>query len=181
MQKALVNISKEELILMINSSEIVIAKNEIILTEKENALAEKEEQIKDYKSELELLKYQLADLKRQLFGIKRERFISNQSVNQLSLPFNTPETKEETQIIEEKIEYTRKKKKRAEHPGRAAFPSHLPIEETIIEPQENTEGLKCIGNEITEKLEYTPSKFYIKRIIRPKYVKDNTEKQNLKY
>jgi len=180
MQKALVNISKEELILMINSSEIVIAKNEIILTEKENALAEKEEQIKDYKSELELLKYQLADLKRQLFGIKRERFISNQSVNQLSLPFNTPETKEETQIIEEKIEYTRKKKKRAEHPGRAAFPSHLPIEETIIEPQENTEGLKCIGNEITEKLEYTPSKFYIKRIIRPKYVKDNTDKTESK-
>jgi len=180
MQKALVNISKNELILMINSNEIIIAKNENALTEKENTLAEKEEQIKEYKSELELLKYQLADLKRQLFGVKRERFISNQSDNQLILPFDIPETKEEVQIIEEKIEYTRKKKKRAEHPGRASFPSHLPVKEIIIEPKENTEGMKCIGNEVTEKLEYTPSEFYIKRIIRPKYVEDNQDKTKSK-
>ena len=176
MQKARENMSKKELILIIDSAKDILAEKEVALAENEVALSEKEDQIKDYKSELQLLKYQLADLKRQLFGIKRERFISNETVSQLSLPFDIPEAQEETQIIEQKIEYTRKKKKRAEHPGRGAFPSHLPVEETIIEPQEDVEGLKCIGKEITEKLEYIPSKFYIKRIIRPKYVKDNEDK-----
>ena len=176
MQKPLVSMSKEELILIVKSNEITLAENEVILAETEATLVKSKEQITSYKSDVELLKFQLEDLRRQLFGVKRERFISNQSVDQLTLPFDIPETKEETQIIKEKIEYTRKKKKRAEHPGRAAFPSHLPVEETIIEPQENIEGLKCIGQEITEKLEYTPSKFYINRIIRLKYVKDNKEK-----
>jgi len=172
--------SKEELISMIDSKEITLAKKEITLAKKEITITKKEVEINDYKSEIELLKYQLEDVKRQLFGVKRERFISNQSHNQLVLPFDLPETTEDTKIIEEKIEYTRKKKKRAEHPGRASFPSHLPIEETVIEPDENTEGLKCIGKEITEKLEYIPSRFYIKRIIRPKYVKDNADKTESK-
>ena len=165
--------SKNELILMIDSNEVVLAENEVVL-------AENEKQIKDYKSEVQLLKYQLEDVRRQLFGVKRERFISNETVNQLTLPFNIPQTKEETQELEETIEYTRKKKKRAEHPGRASFPSHLPVKEIIIEPQENTDGLKCIGKEITEKLEYIPSKFYIKRIVRPKYVEDNIDKTESK-
>jgi len=173
MQKSLANMSKEELILMIKSNKVTLTQNKVTLTKNK-------EQITSYKSEVELLKYQLEDVKRQLFGVKRERFISNESINQLALPFNIPETKEETQIIEEKIEYTRKKKKRAEHPGRASFPSHLPVEEIIIEPQENTEGLKYIGKEVTEKLEYIPSKFYIKRIIRSKYVKDNEDKTESK-
>ncbi len=173
MQKSLINMSKEELILIVKSNKVTLAENKV-------TLASSKKQIKNYISEVELLKYQLEDVRRQLFGVKRERFISNQSVGQLTLPFDIPETKEETQIIEEKVEYTRKKKKRAEHPGRAAFPSHLPVEETIIEPQENIEGLKCIGQEITEKLEYTPSKFYITRIIRPKYVKDNADKTESK-
>ncbi len=158
--------SKSELILVIKSSENTIAKNE--------------NKIKEYISEVQLLKYQLEDVKRQLFGVKRERFISNENVNQLALPFDLPESKQQTQSIEEKIEYTRKKNKRAQHPGRAAFPSHLPVEEITIEPEQNIEGLRCIGKEVTEKLEYTPSRFYIKRIIRPKYVKDNADKTESK-
>jgi transposase len=180
MQKAIANMSKDELILVIKSQENAVVKKDIAITEKEIALSKNEEQISDYKTEIELLKYQLADLKRQLFGAKRERFVSNEDVNQLSLPFDLPETKEDIEEVEQKIEYTRKNKKRAEHPGRAAFPSHLPVEETIIEPKESTDGLKCIGKEITEKLEYIPSKFYINRIIRPKYAKDNSDKTQTK-
>lgn len=191
MQKSLANMNRDELILMIKSHENAVAKNKVIITNKENEItikgnkiteinAKYKKEIKEYESEIQLLKYQLEDVKRQLFGVKRERFISNETVNQLTLPFDLPQTKEETQELEEKIEYTRKKKKRAEHPGRATFPSHLPVEETIIEPEQSTEGLRCIGKEITEKLEYIPSKFYIKRIIRPKYVKDNADKTESK-
>jgi len=180
MRKALANMSKSELILVIKSDENTIAKNEATIVEKENTITKIKNQINEHISEVQLLKYQLEDVKRQLFGAKRERFISNKNVNQLSLPFNLPETKEQIQAVKEKIEYTRTKKKRAQHPGRAAFPSHLPVKEITIEPEQNIEGLKCIGKEVTEKLEYIPSKFYIKRIIRPKYVKDNADKTECK-
>ena len=39
-------------------------------------------------------------------------------------------------------------------PVRAALPDHLQREIIVIEPQEITEGLKKIGEEITEVLEY---------------------------
>ena len=50
------------------------------------------------------------------------------------------------------------------------LPSHLPVVETIIEPQEDTTGMVCIGKEITEELDYTPAKLHINHIIRPKYI-----------
>ena len=56
------------------------------------------------------------------------------------LPEETqPEKQEET------ITYVRKKTKRVNHPGRMALPSHLPVKEIVIEPEEDTTGMKCIG------------------------------------
>ena len=121
-------------------------------------------------SKLIQLKFQHDQLKRMLFGAKRERFLPNQDENQLSLPFDIePETAPEKEL--ETITYVRKKKKRENHPGRLALPSHLPVEEIIIEPKEDTTGMKHIGQEITEQLELIPAKLYIKRYIRPKYIK----------
>jgi len=34
---------------------------------------------------------------------------------------------------------------------------HLPVREITIEPEEDTTGLKKIGEEVTETLEYTPA------------------------
>jgi transposase len=137
--------------------------NEVLLKQ----LKEQEEKIKE-------LQFQIEQYKRILFGAKRERFIAEVNPEQLVLPLEI----EQEKIVEEvsqKIEYTRKKSKKENHPGRLPLPSHLPVEEIIIEPKENTEGLKCIGKEITDELELIPAKFYIKRYIRPKYVKANNE------
>ncbi|MDI5950348.1 hypothetical protein QLS91_11725 [Flavobacterium sp. LB2P84] len=59
-----------------------------------------------------------------------------------------------------------------------ALPSHLPINEIILEPTENIEGMKCIGQEITDELEYAPVKLFINRYIRNKYVAPADEKGN---
>jgi len=89
------------------------------------------------------------------------------SVDQLNLFFEeTVKAVEESP--KETITYTREKKK---HPGRHALPDHLPVREVIIEPREDTTGLKKIGQEITETLQYTPASLVKKRTIRPKYVK----------
>jgi transposase len=59
-----------------------------------------------------------------------------------------------------------------------ALPSHLPVNEIVLEPTENIEGMKCIGQEITDELEYAPAKLFINRYIRNKYVAPSDEKGN---
>ena len=128
---------------------------------------------------VEDLKFQLAQLKRMLFGSKRERFESNQNPDQLSIPFEIEEEKIEAIIEAEKQQISFERKKPAKpHPGRMELPAHLPVVEIILEPTEDVTEMTCIGNEITQELEYTPAKLYINKYIRPVYIKKEDEKGN---
>jgi len=130
------------------------------------------ESYKKLESKASLMQFQIDQLTRLLYGAKRERFVSNQEDGQLSLPFDVEQASTPDVPEVEEINYTRKKKKpRENHPGRLPLPSHLPVEEIVIEPQEDTTGMKCIGQEVTDQLELVPAKLYIKRFIRPKYIK----------
>ncbi len=123
------------------------------------------------KSECAYLKFQLEELKRQVFGRKSERFVPAND-NQLSLFEETlPEQEAEQHGQMERISYERKKATRRKHPGRTPIPAHFPVVETIVEPEEDTEGLVKIGEEISEHVEYTPPVLTCHRTIRPKYVK----------
>ena len=125
--------------------------------------------ITQLESKVSQMQFQIDQMNRLLYGAKRERFISDSDINQLSLPFEVPQ-EEESEKQQEVITYVREKKKRKEHPGRVALPSHLPVEEIVLEPQEDTSGMKCIGKEVTDQLELVPAKLFIKRFIRPKYI-----------
>jgi len=125
--------------------------------------------IDNMQSQISQMQFQIDQMNRLLYGAKRERFISDADENQLSLPFDVPQ-EESPKKEQEVITYVREKKKRKEHPGRLALPSHLPVEEIILEPQEDTFNMKCIGKEVTDQLELIPAKLYIKRFIRPKYI-----------
>lgn len=107
-------------------------------------------------------------LKKMIFGSKSERFKSEQSADQLSL-FAQQATQE--QAKEEKQTITYERKKGNKHKGRNSIPEHLPVEEVIIEPEENTTGMKKIGEEITETLKYTPASLIKIKTIRPKYAR----------
>lgn len=122
---------------------------------------------KAQKEQIAALQFQLNQLQKMVFGAKRERFVPQTADNQLNL-FDQPVSDVQTQQEStEEVSYTRKKKKK--HPGRNAFPEHLAVEEEIIEPEQDTTGMVCIGNEISDTVEYTPASLYIHRIIRPKY------------
>jgi transposase len=128
------------------------------------------------KSENQYLQFRLDQLNRLIYGAKRERFVSNETHGQMSLPFEPEEKPEEEQEQEkETITYTRKKKGHKNHPGRIPLPDHLPVEEIVLEPEEDTTGMKCIGKEVTDQLELVPAKLFIKRFIRPKYIKPEDE------
>lgn len=116
------------------------------------------------------MQFQIDQMKRLMHGAKRERFIPNQDEKQMTLPFDV-EPVEEPQKQQQVITYVREKKNRENHPGRLPLPDHLPVEEIIIEPKEDTTGMKCIGKEVTDQLELVPAKLFIKRYIRPKYIK----------
>jgi transposase len=154
---------------------------ETTIQERDSTLKDNATTIVQLSSDLAQARFQIEQFQRMLFGSKRERFISPMDSRQLAIEFE-PKTKEIEETVAAEREQIRvnylRSKKRKEHPGRMALPSHLPVKETIIEPQEDTSGMKCIGQEITEELDYTPAKLYINRIIRPKYITPEDEKGN---
>ena len=79
MTQALENMSKEQLIKLLNQKES-------LLVEKKSLLEKKDTKIND-------LKFQLEQFKRLLFGSKRERFIAEINSDQMLLPFEVDQAK----------------------------------------------------------------------------------------
>ncbi|MDH5382366.1 MAG: IS66 family transposase [Cyclobacteriaceae bacterium] len=113
------------------------------------------------------LEQELAQLKRIIFGSKSERFTGTVDSEQLALWEKGQKREEEKQ--EETITYTREKKEKKK-PVRVELPANLPRDVQIIEPESSVEGARKIGEVVTEILEYTPGKLFVKRYVRPKYV-----------
>ena len=138
---------------------------------------------KKFESRINYMQFEIDQMKRLLFGAKRERFIPEADDKQMTLPFDveaedeekTGEQEGEQEQEQQTITYTKTKTKRENHPGRLPLPEHLPVKEIIIEPEEDTTGMKCIGKEVTDQLEMTPARLFIKRYIRPKYIKPQDE------
>ncbi|MGB5376769.1 IS66 family transposase [Muriicola sp.] len=132
----------------------------------------KDEQIAELQRENAYLRQELATLKKLIFGTKSERYRSQEGDQQLHL-FVDEQPEEEKEVSEkETISYDRKK---GNHTGRNKLPDHLPVEEIVIEPEEDTSGLKKIGEEVTETLKYTKASLVKLKTIRPKYEKPNQE------
>jgi transposase len=123
-----------------------------------------------------LIEQELAKLKRMIFGSKSERFVPAINPAQMALDLNI-EALATLEQKQQEITYTRTKTvvKPNNHHGRLPLPKHLERVEHLLNPQENIEGLKYIGQEITEELEYQPGKFYVNKYIRPKYAKPEGE------
>lgn len=121
---------------------------------------------------ISMLEAELAQLKRMIFGARTEQFHSTAGAAQLSLNIEAETVAATSLIKEKKISYTRiqSETKPVHIPVRMKLPDHLERRDTIIEPEQSLEGLRRMGEEITEELEYEPGKLYVNRLIRPKYV-----------
>lgn len=121
------------------------------------------------------LRHELEQLKRLIYSSTSEKFRPLENpAEQLDLGFSDSQssTQNSEEQEEEKITYTRKKKK---HHGRNKLPENLPVRQVTIEPEENTEHLVKIGEEITRKVDYIPGKLEIIEYIRPKYARPLAE------
>mgnify|MGYP004001454487 CR=1 FL=1 len=147
-----------------NTKMITISEDEFLSLKKRADQGESE--IRDLQSQLVILQQQLANFQRMLFGSKSERFTGVDS-NQLSLDLGVlPQIEPEVQP--EKISQPRKKDKSTH--ARAHLPENLPRVEEIITPDEDITGWKKIGEVRTEILEKKPAEFYVRVIVRGKYL-----------
>jgi transposase len=122
------------------------------------------------------LQHELDQLKRLVFGSRHERFVPSTPQEQLALGLNVAAAPTAT-LATETVAYTRTKTTSSENvnTGRMKLPADLPREQIIIEPGEDVSGMKEIGKEITEELEYAPGKLYVKQYVRIKYARANGE------
>lgn len=137
-------------------------------------LAEKEAQIADLRQRNAQLQDELDWLKRQVFGQKRERFIP-ENPEQLLLGLGL-ETPAETEPEKEKITYERTKKQKPT--GRQPWPSHLPVVEIMVMPDCDISGMKQIGEDRTEELEYIPGSLFRRVFIRPRFVNEQADEEH---
>ena len=133
--------------------------------------AEKEQ----LRQENKLLKEKVDLLIRRLFGVKSEKLDAAQlelllKEADLGKADASAEKAEATPMIElsKPVPKPKAKKERRER-----WPQDLPVEYEIIEPTEviaQPEAFRCIGEEVTETLDYRPAKFFRHQIIRRKFV-----------
>lgn len=118
-------------------------------------------------AKIELLQYELDQLKKSITGPRSERFVVINPDQSSLFSETSSETEEEveTEIVTKEV----KKKKKGKQPKRQKMPTHLPIEEIILNPEIDVEGMEKIGFYESWKFEVTPPEIKIIKTIRPKY------------
>jgi transposase len=140
------------------------------MTPREEALArqleECQEALRDSRRENELLRQKIDLLIRRVFGSSSERLDKTQLELLLQLSQGAALTSPE--IPPPVVAPKRSCKQR-----RLRLPENLPVVETVIEPEpvkQKPEEWRCIGQEVSEQLDYEPARFLKRRTIRKKYV-----------
>ncbi len=109
-----------------------------------------------------------------IFSGKQEKFKLNPDSNEQQIALF--ENDKLAEVVVESTKYVKAYEVkqtvvRVNHPGRKPLPAHLRREEIILTPVEDVTGLTPVGEEITEILEYQQGELYVKKYIRPEYIK----------
>ena len=113
-----------------------------------------------------LLRQKIDLLVKRVFGSSSEQLDKNQLELLLQLPASATVTVTTSAPAKERAERSRKERV-------ARLPENLPVVEEVIEPEPvkaQPEQWRCIGQEVSEQLDYEPGRFLRLRTIRRKYV-----------
>ena len=121
------------------------------------------QQINAHVQQIALLKYELEQLKKAITGPRSERFIPTDT-DQVLL-FAEENTSDDEMPDQNQTEVkTLKKKKRGKRPK---MPTHLPVDEIIVEPEIDTSQMERIGQYESWKYTIIPPEIKIIKTIRP--------------
>lgn len=114
-----------------------------------------------------------------MFGSKGEKFIAPGAASGAVQPDMFPHDKlGQIDVVKTRLvnQYTKQQTHLTiKHPGRNPLPESLRREVTELLPTEDVAGLKPVGKEITERLEYQPGELYVKQFVRPEYIKPSAD------
>jgi transposase len=133
------------------------------MTLTEEQLLQENEQLR---RENALLRQKIDLLVRRVFGSSGEQLDRNQLELLMQLPESSP-----GEIAAARPEKERGKGSRQERTPR--LPENLPVVEEVIDPEPvkaQPEQWRCIGQEVSEQLDYEPGRFLRRRLVRRKYV-----------
>jgi len=140
------------------------------MTSREQALARQLEEcleaLTQSRRENELLRQKVELLIRRVFGSSSERLDKAQLELLLQLSGGTSPLPKEMPVVAASS-------KRSSRPNMPRLPENLPVVEEVIEPEpvkQKPEEWRCIGEEVSEQLDYDPARFVRRRTIRKKYV-----------
>lgn len=145
------------------------------MTQREAELARKleecQEALKQSRRENELLRQKIDLLARQIFGKSSERLDSAQLQLLLELAGASKSTAAHAPSSSTPATASSIPRKRVKPTVRT--PENLPVVEEVIDPdpvKEQPQNWRCIGQEVSEQLDYEPGRFLRRRTIRRKYV-----------
>ena len=172
--QTLTNLSAQELREMVNDLLTKIAGHDQEIASRELTIAAKDREILYRQAKIDQLTHEMAVLKRWKFGRSREQL----DAGQISLLDETIDA--DIAAIEEELEQLAPNKKpntdTPKQPKRAPLPADLPRVEFHHELDATactTPGCGCtlkrIGEDVSEKLDYTPGLFTVERHIRGKW------------
>jgi transposase len=140
----------------------------LILTQHEQLLS-KDEQLTSRDNEIEHLKLLIARLRRAQFGRKSEKL--EREIAQLELRLDELEATQAEKVVPAQTPAA--PLANAAKPARRPLPEHLPRETRKYPPKQSAcpdcgGELKRLGEDVSEILEYVPSRFKVIRQVRPK-------------
>jgi transposase len=146
------------------------------IEERDARLKLKEEQVEQLQQERTLLEQRIDHLLRQIYGVRSEK-VNPDQMQLLLQGLHTPGPGEGKGSSPEAAKAPAPRLKDPA-PGKTQrtprrLPEHLPVIEEVIVPlavQADPQAWRRMGEEVTERLDFEPARFFRRRIVRPKYV-----------
>src|SRR5580698_385110 len=141
------------------------------MTPREAELTQQLEQclaaLKESRMENALLRQKIDLLVKRVFGSSSEQLDRNQLELLMQLPASSPV---EVTVTRPEAERSRKNPVAVR---KERLPENLPVVEEVLDPEPvkaQPEQWRCIGQEVSEQLDYEPGRFLRRRVVRRKYV-----------
>lgn len=148
----------------------------------ETALQASQDQCKALQIENKLLRQKVDALVRRVYGSPKNESIDPKQMELLlagldaaSAATQAPQTQETSFPPKEPVRPTNRK------PARSGIPDNLPVEEIHLVPDEvkaNPDQFRLIEEVITKELDFEPGRFFVRHIIRGKYVRKQASSQS---
>jgi transposase len=129
--------------------------------------------LEESQSENALLRQKVDLLIRKVFGASSEKLDPSQLDLFLLQAEDAPGKTEASSVLEEAEPSDHRSSRRPYCRLQGRRPEDLPVVEQVIDPEEVKEApeqWRCIGQEVSEQLDYEPARFLRRRLVRRKYV-----------